>query len=359
MSVVADIFALLNSVTLAALRNLVVLAAIFTLLPKFFWICNKTPPWWRKPDLSTDLCWTIVPNIVNRIAQTLLLIFGIIACYGVFEPTEIANFLTEGHGPLAGLGFWPQIMLYLLGSDLVMYFTHRLFHRERLWRFHAVHHSSRHLEWSSATRFHPVDSIFHGSLADVVMLLLGVPPDVLIWMMPFNVGSSALVHANLDWSFGPFRYLLASPVFHRWHHTSPSRGGSSNFAGTFALFDVLFGTFYMPAGQHPDAYGLDDPNFPADFAGQLIHPFVSPASGAARAEGRPQPRLHDPSLFDADGDRAAQRQHHPDSRPHELAEPRPPGSRSAGLRTTACAATRLGHGNLNNPDPSVDTFPSR
>ena len=303
MSVVADIFALLNAVTLAALRNVVVLAAIFTLLPIFFRDCNKTPAWWRKPDLSTDLCWTIVPNIINRMAQTLLLVFGIIVCYGIVDPAKIGNFLAEGHGPFAGLRFWPQVMLYLLGSDLVLYFTHRLFHREMLWRFHAVHHSSRHLEWISATRFHPVDTILHGSLADVVMLLLGISPDVLIWIVPFNVGSSAMVHANLDWSFGPFRYVFASPVFHRWHHTSPALGGSSNFAGTFAFFDVVFGTFYMPADRLPDAYGLNDPDFPVDFAGQVVNPFVPHANRAARVEGRPRQRLDEPAPFNVDRDR--------------------------------------------------------
>ena len=105
------------------------------------------------------------------------------------------------------------------------------------------------------------------------MLLLGIPPEILLWLLPFNAGSSALNHANLDWDFGRFRTVLASPVFHRWHHTSADRGGSSNFAGTFPLFDLLFGTYHMPAGQRPDSYGVDDPDFPRDFAGQMVHPF--------------------------------------------------------------------------------------
>jgi sterol desaturase/sphingolipid hydroxylase (fatty acid hydroxylase superfamily) len=112
---------------------------------------------------------------------------------------------------------------------------------------------------------------------------------VLFWMMPFNVGSSALVHANLDWSFGPFRYLLASPLFHRWHHTSASRGGSSNFAGTFPFIDLMFGTFYMPRAQRPDAYGPEDPEFPSGFAGQLLHPVRPRGNPAGRHDVRPSP----------------------------------------------------------------------
>ncbi len=274
MAIMQMVVLQLAAATLQALRNLAVLAPVFTLLAMFISACNQMPPWWRKPDLSTDLCWAIVPQLLYRFAQTALLIIGLAAFYGISDAAEIGRFLTEGYGPLAHLGFWPQVALYLLGNDLVMYATHRLFHGARLWRYHAVHHSSKHLEWTSAARFHPVDQILHGVLADVVMLLLGIPPEVLAWLMPFNVGTSALVHANLDWDFGPFRYVLVSPVYHHWHHTSAERGGSSNFAGTFPLFDLIFGTFHMPRDQRPSAYGLNDPDFPTGFFGQLRHPFT-------------------------------------------------------------------------------------
>jgi sterol desaturase/sphingolipid hydroxylase (fatty acid hydroxylase superfamily) len=81
------------------------------------------------------------------------------------------------------------------------------------------------------------------------------------------------VHANLDWTLGPLKYVLASPVFHRWHHTALDRGGSRNFAGAFAFWDMLFGTCYMPEHQLPDAYGIDDASFPQGFGSQLLYPF--------------------------------------------------------------------------------------
>ena len=54
--------------------------------------------------------------------------------------------------------------------------------------------------------------------------MLGISPEVFIFLAPFNVWHSALVHANLNWSFGPLKYVLASPVSHRWHHTDMERG---------------------------------------------------------------------------------------------------------------------------------------
>ena len=286
MPVIQAILAQLAAATWPALRNLLVLAVVFTALSALAAACNKAPPWWRKPDLSTDLCWAVVPQLLYRVAHTTMLVVGLAAFYGINDPGGLDRFFAEGIGPLAHLGFWPQVALYLLGNDLVMYATHRLFHGARLWRFHAVHHSSEHLEWISAGRFHPVDQILHGILSDIVMLLLGIPPEVLIWLLPFTVGTSALVHANLDWDFGVFRYVLVSPVYHRWHHTSAERGGSSNFAGTFPLFDLLFGTFYMPVGQRPDRYGVDDPHFPKHFVGQLRHPFAPARDAGMAGNGR-------------------------------------------------------------------------
>ena len=272
----------LASIAFGAFRNLAILAVVFTVLAAVFQACNHGPPWWRKPDLLTDLAWVLLTQYLGRIATLCLLFTGITVFYRL-SGDQIGQFFTDGHGPLAHIGFWPQVVLYLLGNDLVMYTTHRLFHSAQLWRYHAIHHSSQHLEWVSSSRFHPVDFVLHGVLSDVVMLLLGIPPEVLAWLVPFTVGTSALVHANLDWDFGWGRYLLVSPVYHRWHHTSADRGGSSNFAGTFPLFDLLFGTFYMPAGQRPDDYGVDDPHFPSGFLRQLRYPFKRPP--AAQATG--------------------------------------------------------------------------
>jgi hypothetical protein len=35
----------------------------------------------------------------------------------------------------------------------------------------------------------------------------------------------------------------------------------------------MFGTFYMPANELPDAYGIDDQSFPESFSGQMLYPF--------------------------------------------------------------------------------------
>jgi sterol desaturase/sphingolipid hydroxylase (fatty acid hydroxylase superfamily) len=82
------------------------------------------------------------------------------------------------------------------------------------------------------------------------------------------------VHANLDWDYGPLRYLLASPVFHRWHHTHADQGGNANFAPTFPLLDLLFGTYYEPRGVRPTVFGTPrDRISDANILAQVAYPF--------------------------------------------------------------------------------------
>jgi sterol desaturase/sphingolipid hydroxylase (fatty acid hydroxylase superfamily) len=84
---------------------------------------------------------------------------------------------------------------------------------------------------------------------------------------------------------GPLRFVLASPAFHRWHHTSDEQGLDKNFAGLFPVWDLVFGTFYLPAEQ-PTAFGVRD-EVPAGFLAQLAWPFRGRAPGASPATPAP------------------------------------------------------------------------
>jgi sterol desaturase/sphingolipid hydroxylase (fatty acid hydroxylase superfamily) len=203
------------------------MAAVFTVLSSF-WACNPSQPWWRKRDIVTDLCyWFFIP-VIARYLRIGLLIVGAAALFRITTADGLIAFYDNGHGPLAALPLVVQMVLFLIGEDFILYWTHRIFHGQRMWRYHAVHHSSQELEWISAARFHPVNLFLGSVTADVVMLLLGISPNVFVVLGPLTIAHSAFVHANLDWTFGPFKYVIATPVFHRWHHTAPARGGEKN-----------------------------------------------------------------------------------------------------------------------------------
>jgi sterol desaturase/sphingolipid hydroxylase (fatty acid hydroxylase superfamily) len=250
----------------------IVLGAVFAVLT-FFWSCNPGKPWWRKREIATDLCyWFIIP-LFARYLRIGLLVAGAAILFGITSADGLVEFYEDGHGPLAQLPLWLQAAIFLIGQDFMMYWIHRTFHRPVLWKYHAVHHSSKELDWISAARFHPINIMLGSVASDVVLLLAGISPNVLVLLGPFTIAHSAFVHANLNWTLGPFRYVLAGPVFHRWHHTAAERGGERNFAPTFPILDILFGTFYLPARPLPDTYGVADEAFPAGFGAQMIYPF--------------------------------------------------------------------------------------
>ena len=121
----------------------------------------------------------------------------------------------------------------------MLYWLHRMFHGGGFWKYHAIHHSSEELDWISAARFHPVNLMLGTITVDVILLMAGISPNVMLWVGPFTTFHSAFVHANLNWTLGPFKYVLATPVFHRWHHTTQQEGRHTNFAGTFPVLNAL------------------------------------------------------------------------------------------------------------------------
>src|SRR4030095_8565844 len=92
-------------------------------------------------------------------------------------------------------------------------------------------------------------------------------------VLPCLAVMALLLHADVSWSFGPLRYVIASPRFHRWHHTTEEEGLDKNFAGLFPFLDLIFGTFYMPPGREPFRFGVLHDDVPVGLAGQLAYPF--------------------------------------------------------------------------------------
>jgi sterol desaturase/sphingolipid hydroxylase (fatty acid hydroxylase superfamily) len=75
-------------------------------------------------------------------------------------------------------------------------------------------------------------------------------------------------------------------VFHRWHHSAAAESREKNYAPLFPLWDLMFGTFYMPAHARPDRFGAD--GVPEDLVGQLVYP-LRRAPRAARPSGSAMP----------------------------------------------------------------------
>ena len=245
--------------------------AVFTVL-SLVWPCNPGRPWWHKRGLGTDLAYWVFVPVFSRYLRIWVTVMGTMLIFGITGGDAISKFYDHGHGAIGRLPLWEQGVLYLVATDFLLYWSHRVFHYGFLWNYHAVHHASKDVEWISASRFHPVNLALGTCAVDVAALLAGVSPEVFIVLGPFTTIASLFVHANLDWTLGPLKYFVVSPVFHRWHHARAVQG--KNFASTFSLWDWMFGTFHMPEGALPDNYGIDDKAMPEGLMPQLIYPLL-------------------------------------------------------------------------------------
>lgn len=169
-----------------------------------------------------------------------------------------------------------QFIIIVALVDFLQYWTHRFSHTKSIWKYHAIHHSSKQLDWLSASRWHPINALFHNTLTMAMVFSLDFHPEALMYVFLFHNTGALLVHSNLNWTYGPLKYVFVSPVLHRWHHTGPDEGGEKNFAPYLSIYDVMFGTFYFPEDKRPATYGVDDPTMPDGFFGQLAYPFRRP-----------------------------------------------------------------------------------
>jgi sterol desaturase/sphingolipid hydroxylase (fatty acid hydroxylase superfamily) len=174
---------------------------------------------------------------------------------------------------IARLPWVLQFFLAVVVADVAEYFIHLALHKVPfLWRFHAVHHSSKALDWIAGSRSHFVDdTLVRGFI--LVPLMLGFSQTIIIAYLVFVTLHATWTHCN----FGPnakwLEKFLVMPRYHHWHHTSQKEGIDKNFAIHFPWIDKLFGTYYYPE-QWPERYGLDGEEVAPSFLGQTIEPFM-------------------------------------------------------------------------------------
>jgi sterol desaturase/sphingolipid hydroxylase (fatty acid hydroxylase superfamily) len=168
---------------------------------------------------------------------------------------------------------WLQFLEIVLLVDLATYWIHRAFHQVPwLWSIHAIHHSSRKMDWLAGSRIHPVDAIVTRAVAYLPVFVLGFAPSALYAYLVFLSFHAVFIHANLRWRFPGLRWAIATPEYHHWHHTSDEEGIDKNFAAFLPLWDLTFGTAYLP-DHWPRNYGTVKFQPPETYLGQLVYPF--------------------------------------------------------------------------------------
>lgn len=221
-------------------------------------------------DVLTDSAYIGINVLLREIVNTGLKL-GVLAL------------IAAGWWSSEGLGWWPtdwhpltQLIPALLIFDFFEYWYHRCSHRYRwLWRFHAVHHSAKRLYFFNAARFHFVDWVILSVIEFIILLLLGAQPEVIAVCVVFIQIHGLFQHANIDLKLGPLNYIVSGPELHRWHHSKLIQESDTNFGNNVIVWDLLFGTWYLPKNRQVGVIGLLNADYPEQYLTQLRAAFAS------------------------------------------------------------------------------------
>ena len=223
-----------------------------------------------RPEWQLDLGYFCFNHLLIAV---LLLIsnYFVVTVFAWAANTDLQLFLQN-------LPIVAQVIIIILCADFVLYWSHRLFHETpKLWPIHAVHHSVEHMDWLAGSRNHIVQTIIDRSLAMVPLYLLGPDKAALDIYVTFAALQAVIVHANVNIPFGPLKYLIVTPQYHHWHHSTDKPAIDTNYAVHTPLYDRLFGTYHMPTEHWPEKYGTTK-RLPRTFWGQLVYPFKNSES---------------------------------------------------------------------------------
>ncbi|BBB30357.1 sterol desaturase family protein [Neptunomonas japonica] len=168
-----------------------------------------------------------------------------------------------------------QFLLVVLSADFVLYWEHRLYHEVKwLWPIHAVHHSVENLDWLAGSRGHFIQVFSERAMVMVPLYLLGVDETALNIYVAFAALQAVLIHCNTNLPFGYLKYIIVTPQFHHWHHSSEKPAIDTNYSAHTILFDWLFNTMHLPKKHWPAEYGTTK-KLPESFIGQTLYPVTS------------------------------------------------------------------------------------
>jgi len=150
-------------------------------------------------------------------------------------------------------------VLLFFGLELCFYGFHRASHRIRwFWAAHVVHHSSEHMNFTTASR----QSLFYGFAGNWLFYLplvwLGFAPQWVLFMFSASLAYQYFIHTQaVGKLWRPLEWLLNTPSHHRVHHGRNPQYIDRNYGGVLILYDRLFGTFTEE--DEPVEYGITRP----------------------------------------------------------------------------------------------------
>jgi sterol desaturase/sphingolipid hydroxylase (fatty acid hydroxylase superfamily) len=193
-----------------------------------------------------------------------------------------------------GLGGPARFALALVLLDGWMYVWHRANHAvPLLWRFHRMHHSDRHMDVTTATRFHLGEHAGSSVLRLGLIPLVGLDVWHLVVYDTLVIAVTQFHHADI--SLGRWdrwaRALLVTPDMHKVHHSNLRQETDSNYSTVLSVWDRLARSFRMRDDLGGVVFGLKEFPEPGwqSLGGMWKTPFLEPQAGTPEGGPGPEP----------------------------------------------------------------------
>jgi sterol desaturase/sphingolipid hydroxylase (fatty acid hydroxylase superfamily) len=228
----------------------------------------------KKWPIDPDLSHSDILADWKAVGITLVL-SALVEPFSAVCAVAIVNAAGGGFIHLRTDGWWYAVSLigFVLVADLYRYGMHRLSHAVPvLWAMHSFHHSAEALTFVTGARHYWLERAIEGAFFPVLAILFKVPPDMVavvgfIYFLP-----DGCAHLNVRFPLGRAITWLNSPQWHRIHHSTQPEHFNRNFASLLPLWDILFGTAWIPHGNEYPATGLV-PGEKVGIVDSIIWPF--------------------------------------------------------------------------------------
>ena len=226
---------------------LVLLASAEAIWPRRALVLGRNPRW------QTHALFFVSNAVMGRLLSFLVVV-GVAANWA---ETPLFGALN-----LVALPLWLEAIIAFVILDFAVWFQHVLMHRTPLlWRIHAVHHSDRDLDVTTALRFHPFELILSTFYKSAIVALLGVPLLVALAFETWLNANALFNHSNIRLPRKLdriLRLLLVTPDMHLVHHSILVDEQKHNFGFALTIWDRLFGTYRIESilGSESQKIGL-------------------------------------------------------------------------------------------------------
>ena len=220
---------------------------VFVPIERMLHVRNQSP---LRPEWRTDLAYYFISHLLVQ--------FILIAVTASTTTMDVLIASQSLKAAIQSLPIWLQFILAVFFADLFQAGLHRIYHNVPfLWRFHAVHHSSRHMDWLAGSRVHLIEIVLTRSAVLMPLVVLGFSaPAINAYVILVGI-QAVLAHANLRINFGWLEYVLVTPRYHHWHHARHIDYIDVIYAIHLPVIDMLMGTFKRPpTNVWPDEYGV-------------------------------------------------------------------------------------------------------